>query len=39
MNEQITAYLRAYPDRIGALFNALRQLLFDSVSDTLTETM
>lgn len=39
MNEQIKTYLEKYPKEITDMFMALRQLIFDSVSVDLTETM
>lgn len=39
MNEQIITYLEKYPTEVIDMFTALRQLIFDSVSAVLTETM
>lgn len=39
MNEQIKTYLEKYPQEIVDMFTALRQLIFDSVSADLEETM
>ena len=39
MSEQIKTYLEKYPQEIFDMFTALRQLIFDSVSAELTETM
>ncbi|MBE6846124.1 MAG: DUF1801 domain-containing protein [Ruminococcus sp.] len=39
MNEQIKTHLEKYPQEIADMFTALRQLIFDSVSADLEETM
>jgi len=39
MNEQIKTYLEKYPQEIADMFVALRQLILDSVSADLEETM
>ena len=39
MNEQIKTYLEKYPQEISDMFTALRQLIFDSVSADVKETM
>ena len=39
MNEQIKTYLEKYPQEIVDMFTELRQLIFDSVSVSLEETM
>ena len=39
MNEQIKTYLEKYPQEISDMFTALRQLILDSISDNLEETM
>ena len=39
MNEQIKTYLEKYPQEIADMFTALRQLILDSVSTDLEETM
>lgn len=39
MNEQIKTYIEKYPKDIADMFTALRQLIFDSVSVDLNETM
>lgn len=39
MNEQIAAYIEKYPPEIADMFRTLRQLIYDSVSCPLTETM
>lgn len=39
MNEQIKTYLEKYPQEIVDMFTALRQLIYDSVSVSLEETM
>ena len=39
MNEQIRTHIETYPDEIREMFTELRQLIFDSVSAELTETM
>ncbi len=39
MNEQIKAYIEKYPQEIVDMFTALCQLVYDSVSVDLEETM
>ncbi|MBQ8781739.1 MAG: DUF1801 domain-containing protein [Oscillospiraceae bacterium] len=39
MNEQIKAYIEKYPDKITEMFAELRQLIYDSASAELEETM
>ena len=39
MNEQIKTYLEKYPQEIVDMFTALRQLIYDSVSVDVEETM
>ena len=39
MNEQIKTYLEKYPQEISDMFTALRQLILDSVSADVKETM
>lgn len=39
MNEQIKIHLEKYPQEIADMFTVLRQLIFDSVSVDLNETM
>ena len=39
MNEQIKTHLEKYPQEIADMFTALRQLIFDSVSADMEETM
>ena len=39
MNEQIKEYLEKYPGEIIEMYNALRQLVFDSVSCEPIETL
>lgn len=39
MNEKIEIHLKKYPDEISDLFLSLRELVYKSVSDTLTEDM
>ena len=39
MNEQIKTHLEKYPQVIADMFTALRQLIFDSVSVDIDETM
>lgn len=39
MNEQIKTYLEKYPQEIADMFTALRQLILDSVSADVKETM
>lgn len=39
MNEQIETHLRKYPKEIADMFTALRQLIYDSASAELNETM
>lgn len=39
MNEQIKAYLEKYPQEIADMFAALRDLIYDSVSGDVQETM
>lgn len=39
MDEQIKAYIEKYPDKITEMFTALRQLIYDSASAELEETM
>ena len=39
MNEQIKTYLEKYPKEIADMFVTLRQLILDSVSADLEETM
>ena len=39
MNEQIKTYLEKYSQEIADMFTALRQLIFDSVSVDIDETM
>jgi len=39
VNEQVGTYIHKYPDEIAALFTELRQLIYDSVSADLVETL
>ena len=39
MNEQIREYLEKYPIEIVEMFEVVRQTIFDSISNELTETM
>ncbi|MBQ8296404.1 MAG: DUF1801 domain-containing protein [Ruminococcus sp.] len=39
MNEQVKMYIEKYPAEIVDVFNALRQLIYNSVSFDLVETM
>ena len=39
MNEQVKKYIENYPAEIVDMFKALRQLIYDSVSFDLVETM
>lgn len=39
MNEQIKTYLKKYPQEIANMFTELSQLIFDSVSVDVDETM
>ena len=39
MNEQVKMYIEKYPAEIVDMFKALRQLIYDSVSFDLVETM
>lgn len=39
MNEQVKRYLGKYPCEVIEMYNALRQLVFDSVSCELEETL
>ena len=39
MNEQVKMYIEKYPAEIVDMFKALRQLIYDSVSFALVETM
>lgn len=39
MNEQIKIYINKYPDEIINLYNELRQMIFESVSDEPTEML
>lgn len=39
MNEQIDLYVAKYPEGIFKMFNRLRQLIFDSVSCEVEETL
>lgn len=39
MNEQVKQYLEKYPAEVIELFNSLRQLIYDSVSVDLSETL
>ena len=39
MNEQIKTHLEKYPQEIVDMFTALRQLIYDSVSADVEETM
>ena len=39
MNEQIKTYLEKYPQEIADMFTTLRQLILDSVSADVKETM
>ena len=39
MNEQIKIYLEKYPQEIADMFTTLRQLILDSVSADVKETM
>lgn len=39
MNEQVKGYLEKYPSEIIEMYNALRQLVFDSVSCEPEETL
>ncbi len=39
MNEQIKVYIEKYPKEISDMFTSLRQLVYESVSADLTETM
>lgn len=39
MNEQIKTYLEKFPKETADIFMELRQLIFDSISAELTETM
>lgn len=39
MNEQVREYIKKYPSEIIDLFNELRQMIFESVSLELTETL
>lgn len=39
MNEQIKTHIEKYPDEVVDMFSSLRQLIYDSVSAELTETM
>lgn len=39
MNEQIKVYIEKYPAEVVSMFKVLRQLIFDSVSTDLIETL
>lgn len=39
MNEQVKAYIEKYPEEIVDMFMALRQLVYDSVSADVAETL
>lgn len=39
MNEEVKIHIEKYPVEIADMFNALRQLIYDSVSFEPTETM
>lgn len=39
MNEKIETHLKKYPKEIADMFTALRQLIYDSTSALLNETM
>ena len=39
MNEQVKEYIEKYPNEIIEMFNNLRQLIVDSVSCEIEETM
>lgn len=39
MNEQVKTYIEKYPAEIIDLFKALRQLIYDSASSDLVETL
>ena len=39
MNEQVKEYIEKYPSEIVALFNELRQVIYDSASSEIDETL
>lgn len=39
MNEQVREYLEKYPSEIVDMYNILRKLIFDNISDEPQETM